>query len=660
MKLLPTVTLAAAIAGGLPATAHGQGVPLPFGSIRPAGWMAEQMYGDVQHGFVGRLDQLVPEQVVEDDIYGRDRLTKLIEAKDVGTHTTGAEWEVQFLWWNSETQSNWWDGYLRNVLLTGSEAEVDKRLGAYVADKLSTADADGYIGIYAPDLRYRHTTENGELWAQASLFRGLLAYYEATGDRTVLDAVRKAIDVTMEALPAGKSEPFKVTDAFAGVGHGLMIVDVLDTLARITGDHAYLDYAVFLFEDYNKHPLPEADIQLKNLANPKYRFQGHGVHTYEHLRALVIAAYHTGRDDYTVALDQYLEKLDHVLTAAGGPIGDEFIIGRHAHPSSTGYEYCSLQELLHSYGLLLEKTGDAEWADRIEWLLYNAGQGARHPNGRSIAYVKTDNAFHALGHIDMDAPQNEERVKYSPAHRDVAICCVPNAGRIYPYFVHAMYHRTPLGLSVNLFGSSEVMQRLNGVPVRLRQVTNYPFDGRVRFEVASASEVSFELRIRVPAWATTVDVGASVAAAARDGDWLVLKIAVEDSTHFDVRFGRAVRLVEHHSGTLAVAHGPLLYALPIEHEEIEGTSYGQPGFHDVYAKPVTPVNADWRLPKGEEFDLVAAEDRIPGPFDSYVLKGRLYNGSTGRLEQVELVPMGGTVLRQVSFCPIGEASSGSQ
>ncbi len=612
--------------------------------------MFEQMHDDVQRGFVGRLDELVPEQVVEDDIYGRDRLTKLVEEKDVGTHTTGADWEVQFLWWNSETQSNWWDGYLRNVLLTGSEADIEGRLGAYIANKLATADPDGYIGIYAPDLRYQHNTENGELWAQASLFRGLLAYYEATGDESVLAAVRSAVDLTMRALPAGESQPFKVSDAFAGVGHGLMFVDVLDTLARLTGDDAYLDYAVFLFDDYNKHELPEADIQLANLANPENRFQGHGVHTYEHLRALVIAAYHTGRADYLAALDQYLAKLDSALTIAGGPIGDEFIIGRHAHPSSTGYEYCSLQELLHSYSLLLEKTGDAKWADRIEWLLYNAAQGARHPNGRSIAYVKTDNAFHALGHVDMAEPQNEERMKYSPAHRDVAICCVPNAGRIYPYFVQAMYHRTVQGMSINLFGASEAALDVKGSSIRIRQDTGYPFESSIRIQVSTAAPADFELRLRVPAWAS--DAKVIGAEARRDGQWLAIERTWSGTTGFEVQFGQAVRVLDHHSGTLAVAHGPLLYALPIEHEEVAGTSYGQPGFHDIYAKPVDPEQPDWQLLADSGFELSEADDRLPGPFDSLVLRGELYDSRTGKPTEVELVPMGGTVLRQVSFCPV--------
>ncbi len=652
MKALRTLTVAAAFASSLPVTAQAENAPLPVGAIRPSGWMFEQMHNDVQHGFVGRLDKLVPEQIVGDDIYGRDRLTKLVEEKDVGTHTTGADWEVQFLWWNSETQSNWWDGYLRNVLLTGDEAEIGERLGGYVANKLATADPDGYIGIYAPDLRYQHSTENGELWAQASLFRGLLAYYEATGDESVLVAVRKAVDLTMQALPAGESEPFNVTDAFAGVGHGLMIVDVLDTLARITGDDVYLDYAVFLFDDYNKHELPEADIQLDNLANPDYRFQGHGVHTYEHLRALVIAAYHTGRADYMAALEHYLAKLDSVLTIAGGPIGDEFIIGRHAHPSATGYEYCSLQELLHSYSLLLEKTADTKWADRIEWLLYNAAQGARHPDGRSIAYVKTDNAFHALGHVDMQEPQNEERVKYSPAHRDVAICCVPNAGRIYPYFVQAMYHRTQRGLSINLYGASEATQDVKDSTIRIRQVTQYPFDGAVRFEVKSAARVDFQIRLRVPGWATSAEVGGI--SAKREGQWLVIEQPWEGTTTFEVRFGREVRVLDHHSGTLAVARGPLLYALPIEHEEIAGISYGQPGFRDLYARPREAEQPEWQLAADAGFELAEAVDRIPGPFDSHVLKGKLYNNLEGTMAEVVLVPMGGTVLRQVSFCPVAE------
>ncbi|MEL7449014.1 MAG: hypothetical protein AAFN78_07375, partial [Pseudomonadota bacterium] len=120
-------------------------------------------------------------------------------------------------------------------------------------------------------------------------------------------------------------------------------------------------------------------------------------------------------------------------------------------------------------------------------------------------------------------------------------------------------------------------------------------------------------------------------------------------TTLDLTFVREVRTLEHPSGTIALAHGPLLYALPIAHTEIEGTSYGQPSFNDVYAKPAEPVNKDWQLSKETLFELIAFEDSAP--FESRALKCKLYDQRQDREVAVSLVPMGGTVLRQVSFEP---------
>jgi hypothetical protein len=79
---------------------------LRFGAIKPTGWMRAQMQRDLEHGFVGHLDELVPDLIHDDDIYGADRLTQDVDEKDLGliAHDTG--WEIQYLWWNSETQSN--------------------------------------------------------------------------------------------------------------------------------------------------------------------------------------------------------------------------------------------------------------------------------------------------------------------------------------------------------------------------------------------------------------------------------------------------------------------------------------------------------------------------------------------------------------------------
>ena len=155
------------------------------GEIRPGGWMRAQMQHDLEAGFVGHLDELVPDLIVNDDIYGTNRLTKAVRTKELGVVSQEKDWEAQFLWWNSETQSNWRDGLVRTTLLL-DHPDYLPRVRAYIEKILATQDTDGYLGINAPDLRFNFEGENGELWAQASLFRVLLGYYEAVGDERVL------------------------------------------------------------------------------------------------------------------------------------------------------------------------------------------------------------------------------------------------------------------------------------------------------------------------------------------------------------------------------------------------------------------------------------------------------------------------------------------
>ncbi len=78
----------------------------------------------------------------------------------------------------------------------------------------------------------------------------------------------------------------------------------------------------------------------------------------------------------------------------------------------------------------------AKMADKIEWLLFNAGRGSHHPEESAIAYLKSDNSYSMKSVFQVPQPhcfcEKQTRYKYSPVHQDVAICCVPNAGRIMP------------------------------------------------------------------------------------------------------------------------------------------------------------------------------------------------------------------------------------
>ena len=208
-----------------------------------------------------------------------------------------------------------------------------------------------------------------------------------------------------------------------------------------TKDKKYWDYALFLYEDFSASYQSEGDAQLKNILNPAYKLGSHGVHTFEHLRPLVVAAYASNDPALSMALDIYSRRLEKAITATGGAIGDEWIAGRDADATHTGYEYCSLHELLDSYTVLYQKSGKTALAEDIENLFYNAAQGARNPDQSSIAYLKTDNSFEMLGtkNGEIEPDRKQTRYKYSPVHQEVAVCCSPNAGRISPYFLQGSW-----------------------------------------------------------------------------------------------------------------------------------------------------------------------------------------------------------------------------
>ena len=109
---------------------------------------------------------------------------------------------------------------------------------------------------------------------------------------------------------------------------------------------------------FSKTYQTEEDAQLRNILSPNYKLKSHGVHTYEHLRPLIMAKYAAQNADLSQALDIYLKRIEQVTTITGGAIGDEWIAGRTADATHTGYEYCSLKELMDSYALMIQKTGD--------------------------------------------------------------------------------------------------------------------------------------------------------------------------------------------------------------------------------------------------------------------------------------------------------------
>lgn len=607
---------------------------LPFGAIKPSGWIKEQMQKDMA-GFVGHLDQLVP-TLINDPIYGEGRLQKHSKAKDLGNLRSGdAEGDDQYKWWNSETQSNWWDGYIRNALLL-NDTKVIEKIRKYIDRILATQDADGYLGIYDKELRYQFNSENGELWSKATLYRGLLAYYEFTNDNKVWNALVKAVDNVMQNYPINQSDPFNVGNSFSGgVAHGLTFTDVLDRMYQLTGNKKYWDYASFLFLNFSNNHSSEKDAQLKNIFDTTYKLQSHGAHTYEHMRPLIVAAYATENSELQKALAIYLTRIKNATTFTGGAIGDEWIAGRTANSTTIGYEYCSLHELMNSYTVLLQKTGNNKIAESAENIFYNAAQGSRNPDHSCIAYLKTDNSYEMMGtkNGELETGRNQTRYKYSPAHQDVAVCCNPNAGRITPYFIQSAWMKeNDTSLVATLLTPTVLHTSIKNNNIAIEEITQYPFQNSFVFKITTAKNIHFILKIRKPDW--IISVRTKEKYTIEDGFIVIDKIfSMEENIALE--FETDIKVKEDLNGEKYFSYGALVFAKSIEAIEQKGKIYAT-GFEDwMYA------------PKQRNHYSFVSNDHAT--FINGKMIVELKNDSTHQIEKTILVPFAQTILRQVSF-----------
>jgi DUF1680 family protein len=607
---------------------------LPFGSIKPSGWLKVQMQKDV-NGFVGNLDKLVPD-LINDPIYSSGRLHKNSKLKDLGNNKEGdTEGSEQYKWWNSETQSNWWDGYIRNVILLNDKKGIEK-VDNYIQRILKSQDKDGYIGIYDKELRYNFNSENGELWSKTTMYRGLLAYYEYSKDAKLWNAIVRAVDNVMINYPINNSSPYSSGKEFnGGVSHGLTFTDVLDKMYQITGDTKYTDYALFLYRDFCKTYQSEKDVQLENILNPNYKLQSHGVHTYEHLRPLIVAAYASNDVELQKALQIYIERIEKSTTLTGGAIGDEWIAQRTANATHTGYEYCSLHELLDSYSVLFQKQGTGKSAEMAETIFYNAAQGSRNPDHSCIAYLKTDNSFGMDGtkNGEVETNRKQTRYKYSPAHQDVAVCCNPNAGRITPYFIEKSWLKENDNVLVNVLLMPNILEtKIQNQLVKIETITEYPYQNKFIYKISNPKYAQFIIKIRKPSWATKVLTNESYTI---DNEFLVFDRKMGKEDKIQIEFLTEIQIKEDANKEKYFSFGPLFYAKSFESIEQKGKSY-LTNFDDLFY--VSKDKSSYQF----IFDNQAK-------FENGKIEIKAKNKSNNQIETIQLVPFGKTILRQVSF-----------
>jgi len=399
------------------------------------------------------------------------------------------------------------------------------------------------------------------------------------------------------------------------------------------------------------------------------------------LRALVIAASHSEDKSFEDGLKRYLDKLARHTTPSGGPVGDEWVFEREGDPTDTGYEYCSVHELVHSYLSLLSTTGDLAWADKAETLFYNAGLGGRSLEHKGIAYLNVDNAYYMEGINPNDSAKkdpfcartdkanseadNQTRYKYSPVHQDVAVCCSPNAGRLFPYFVSGMWYMEGETLVKSLYGPSVLSFESGHGQVQIKELTSYPYDNQVEFIFSCEGVCPLTIKLRKPAFVDGMEVTGNFKSVEETDKYILVTGEWSQGDRLGLKFDFSLKKNLDNRGDIYFTYGPLVMALPIEMRETVVKEWALEGFADYHFSPKNDLHMRSFLEEGAglnlkirrdvepsyrlDVDMLISSKQLEVEENAQTVTSSLIQDIGYERQRLTLVPMGETILRRISF-----------
>jgi DUF1680 family protein len=162
-------------------------------------------------------------------------------------------------------------------------------------------------------------------------------------------------------------------------------------------------------------------------------------------------------------------------------------------------------------------------------------------------------------------------------------CCPPNLARTLASIGGYFCSTGPKDIWVHLYGQNTAKMQLNGGAVSLRQITEYPWSGNIRFEVGVARPQQFTLHLRIPAWCErwTLVVNGKPAEQAASGELSTENGYIHWTREWDpgdiveLRMEMPIRVTWAHpavrdlQGRVALERGPLVYCLEgVDHPEI--------------------------------------------------------------------------------------------
>ena len=501
-------------------------VRLPLGTIKPAGWFRQQLIVQ-SNGLTGHLDEFWP--------------------------------DIKNSAWKGGDGEAWERGpYYLDGLIPLAYLLEDQRLMAKVETFMqwiiNSSRDDGWFG----------PQKNNDRWPLAVASKCLMQYYEATGNKQALNVLEKYFHYLATTKPDWPDSTWRGVRAMenAVIGYWLFRQtgkqEILKAIQSIQ-QNSY-DWAKYYYD------FPwDSQAVAENRIPHNWKADGLTAHVVNNAMAIKYPGlwYQQSKDEYFLkAVYEGLRKYD----LNHGQIGGRFSGDEHLHGRSPvqGTELCSVVEFMFSMEQLLEVLGDPAFADRLELLAYNALPATITPDYWAHQYDQQSNqVLVTLAERNWSTNGPESNLYGLMPNYP---CCLANMHQGWPKFVQSMWMAThDQGLVAIAYGPSVVTAKVGkGETVTIKEETEYPFEGKIRFKISLAQEQAFPLYLRIPGWAKGAEVRVNdKQIKSEPGRFVKLEQTWQDGDVIELNLPFTVCSERRFNRSIAILRGPLYFALRI-------------------------------------------------------------------------------------------------
>lgn len=416
-----------------------------------------------------------------------------------------------------------WVEALCQVYAVTKDPAIDRHLDEIIAVVAKAQREDGYL--HTPKIALQRQAaaagnrqefedrEHFETYNMGHLITTACVHFRATGKTSLLDCARKAADYLDRLC---REKPAELARNAICPSHYMGVVE----LYRVTREPRYLELAKQLIEirslvpptglgsDHNQDRVPfrEMTEAVGHAVRANYLYAGVAdVYAETGDRSLLATIERIADDVATQKL--YLTGMTGALYDGASPDGAPARLhpqiktvhqayGRdYQLPNLTAYnETCATI----GYGMwmwrMLALTGDARYADQFEQTLYNGILPGISLEGRHYFYVNPLRKLHEFTYPLRWSRTRTPNIKSS-------FCCPPNVVRTIAEAHNYVYALAPRELWVHLYAASALDTAWpDGSRIKLRQETDYPWNGSVRFVIDEAPAHPVKLHLRIPGW----------------------------------------------------------------------------------------------------------------------------------------------------------------